>query len=64
MKGLVRLLIGFLLRVTGVREPRHQSWGRDLNRDATSGADPGLFAGGVNDGCVQRAPSGPAPTGV
>ena len=28
-----------------------------------SGADPGFFAGGGNDGRVQRAPLAPAPTG-
>ena len=40
-----------------IRQPEEHS--------GLSGAAPGFFAGGgeVNDGCVQRAPLAPAPTG-
>ena len=41
--------------------PTPSGTGAQVNGEA--GADPGFFAGGVNDGRVQRAPLAPAPTG-
>ena len=50
----------FGIKHKGIKGFKQNLW-RDIH---LSGADPGFFSGGVNDGRVQRAPLAPAPTGV